>query len=427
MRILLIGSGGREYTLAWKLTQSPRCQSLFIAPGNAGTALFGQNVVLNLTTFAGLEDFIRKESINMVVVGPEVPLVAGIYDYLRQKFNPEELIIIGPSAQGALLEGSKAFAKAFMARHHIPTATYYEATQTNFQEALTFMAGMKPPIVLKADGLAAGKGVLICQSLEEASTELMAMLGGKFGTASNRVVIEEYLHGIEFSAFALTNGLDYLLLPEAKDYKRIGEQDTGLNTGGMGAVSPVPFLTSAIRKKVEEKIINPTIQGIAREGIDYTGFIFFGLMLCNDEPYVIEYNCRLGDPESEVIIPRLRTDLVELLSNLPALRQMALDVDDRYATTVMAVSGGYPGEYTSGFTIKGLEQNQEEDVLIIHAGTGFKDREVITSGGRVLTVTALATTLSTALDKVYKHLSTIHFEGMYFRRDIGQDLKKFNI
>lgn len=427
MRILLIGSGGREYTLAWKLTQSPRCQALFVAPGNAGTSLFGYNVNLNLTTFTGLDDFIREEAINMVVVGPEVPLVAGIYDFLRLKFSPEQLIIIGPSAQGALLEGSKAFAKAFMARHQIPTATYFEATQFNFQEALSFMTGMKPPIVLKADGLAAGKGVLICTDLDEAKAELTAMLEGKFGTASSRVVIEEFLHGIEFSAFALTNGQDYLLLPEAKDYKRIGEQDTGLNTGGMGAVSPVTFLTPAIRQKVEDKIIKPTIQGISQEGIAYTGIVFFGLMLCNDEPFVIEYNCRLGDPETEVIVPRLRTDLVDLFSHIHTLSQVDLDIDERYATTVMAVSGGYPGDYTTGHTIQGLDQTQEDDVLVIHAGTKKDDQKICTSGGRVLTVTALARTLSTALEKVYKQLNKIHFDGMYYRRDIGEDLKKFNI
>lgn len=427
MRILLIGSGGREYVLAWKLSQSPRCEALYIAPGNAGTSSFGQNIQLDVETFIGLNEFITEQAINLVVVGPEAPLVAGIYDHLRETFSSEQLIIIGPSAAGALLEGSKAFAKAFMARHGIPTAAYFEAEQDNLQEAIQFMTRMTPPIVLKADGLAAGKGVLIIDTLTEACDELKAMLQGKFGRASARVVIEEFLPGIEFSAFVLTNGKSYVVLPEAKDYKRIGEQDTGLNTGGMGAVSPVPFVDAAIMEKVEKRIVFPTIHGLKNEGLVYEGFIFFGLMLCGDDPYVIEYNCRLGDPETEVIIPRIRTDLVELFQNMDRLEQVDLVKDSRFAATVMAVSGGYPGPYTTGAVIHGLDPAPLDDTLIVHAGTRQQNDQVLTAGGRVLTVTGLDASMTAALDKAYTQMQKIHFNGMYYRRDIGQDLKKFNI
>lgn len=427
MRILLLGSGGREYVIAWKLAQSPRCQALFIAPGNAGTSEFGQNVMLDLENFNGLNEFIEEHNIGLVVVGPEAPLVAGIYDHLRKTFSPGRLIIIGPSARGAMLEGSKAFAKAFMARQGIPTAAYFEATEVNQAEAEVFISHLTPPIVLKADGLAGGKGVLICASYQEAKTELAAMLGGKFGPASSRVVIEEYLHGIEFSAFVLTNGREYVLLPEAKDYKRIGECDSGLNTGGMGAVSPVPFLDVQVQQNVLERVIIPTIRGLKEEGLIYEGFVFFGLMLCGQDPYVIEYNCRLGDPEAEVILPRLRSDLLDLFGNMSALDQQTIVTDDRYATTVMAVSGGYPGSYETGLVISGLDRQPEADTLVIHAGTKLKNGQVVSAGGRVMAITALGSTLDEALEKAYVQIRKINFDGMYYRRDIGQDLKKFNI
>ena len=428
MNILLLGSGGREHALAWKLCQSVKSNPLFIAPGNAGTASCGKNVPLDLNDFESIAGFCIKEKIEMLIVGPEEPLVKGLYDFFKSKEELKKIHFIGPSKEGAKLEGSKAFAKAFMKRHNIPTAAYREFDASNFEEGSKYVNEHPLPVVLKADGLAAGKGVLICQSHLEAVAEFELMLQqSKFGEASKKVVVEEFLDGIELSVFALTDGENYVLLPEAKDYKRIGEGDKGLNTGGMGAVSPVPFATKAFMNKVEERIIKPTIQGLHKENIDYKGFIFFGLIKVKGDPYVIEYNCRLGDPETEVVIPRLENDLVELFvaTAQKELANIKISIDKRAAVTVMAVSGGYPGSFEKGYPIKGLDQELSPDNMIFHAGTMNKDGETVTNGGRVFCVTSYDKQLSTAVIKSRAILENIYFESMYYRRDIGYEFEKF--
>ena len=422
MNILILGSGGREHALADKIASSPLCEKLFIAPGNAGTALLGKNINIDPTDTAAIKDVALREKISLVVVGPEAPLVAGIVDFFKQDDELREVAIIGPSAKGAQLEGSKDFAKAFMGRHGIPTAGYRSFTQDQVQDALDYLVSHTLPVVLKADGLAAGKGVLICNTTAEAQAELKEMLSGKFGKASATVVVEQFLKGIEFSVFVLTDGKDYVLLPEAKDYKRIGEGDTGLNTGGMGAVSPVPFAGQAMMEKVKSKIIVPTIKGIQEENIDYTGFIFFGLIVVEGEPYVIEYNCRLGDPETEVVLPRLKSDLVDLMLAAwqGGLRNAVVQFDERHAVTIVLASGGYPGTFEKGKTIHGLDH--VDGSRVYHAGTSLYDEKVITSGGRVMAVTSLASSQKRAMEKSLVNAATIDFEGKYYRRDIGKDL-----
>lgn len=422
MNILLLGSGGREHALAWKMQQSPLCGHLYIAPGNAGTAQCGSNVALQPNDFDSIKTFALSNAIDMVVVGPEEPLVRGIVDYFAADPAIRHIPVIGPGATGAQLEGSKAFAKHFMEEYGIPTAAYREFTADTLADGLAYIATQKPPIVLKADGLAAGKGVLICPTIEEACTELRAMLGGKFGDASAKVVIEQFLSGIEFSVFVLTDGKDYRILPVAKDYKRVGEGDTGLNTGGMGAVSPPPFIERTLMQKVEERIIRPTIQGIRERGMSYKGFVFLGLIRVDGEPYVIEYNCRLGDPETEVIIPRLQNDLVALLKALAEdrLSETAIQIDARTATTVMLVAGGYPGDYEKGKPIQGLELVSES--LVFHAGAKMEGGQVLTNGGRVMAVTSLGKNYREALALSNINAGRIQFEGKYYRRDIGFDL-----
>lgn len=422
MNILLLGSGGREHALAWKLTQSKQCDQLFIAPGNAGTAQHGANVNISITDFNAIKNFVLENDISLLIVGPEEPLVKGITDYFRKDQALQQVAVIGPSQYGAQLEGSKAFAKKFMIRHGIPTAAYKEFDESNYEDGIPYLQQHALPIVIKADGLAAGKGVLICQSHVEAIAEYELMLHhSKFGEASKKVVVEEFLTGIELSVFVLTDGKSYVLLPEAKDYKRIGVGDTGLNTGGMGAVSPVPFADAAFMKKVEEKVIKPTVRGLEKEGIDYKGFIFFGLIKVGDEPYVIEYNCRMGDPETEVVMPRLKTDLIELFQATEAgtLNNIKIEQDNRFACTVMAVSGGYPGSYEKGFVIEGLNNLLSADSIVFHAGTTQKNDDVVTSGGRVLTVTSYSNTISSAVAKSKQVLQHISFDGMYYRQDIG--------
>jgi len=422
MNILLLGSGGREHALAWKLAQSKQCDQLFIAPGNAGTSQYGTNVDLSITDFGAIKQFVLDNRIALLVVGPEEPLVKGVTDFFRKDDQLKQVVVIGPSQYGAQLEGSKAFAKKFMIRHGIPTAAYREFDETNYAEGIAYLQQHTLPIVLKADGLAAGKGVLICQSHEEAIAEYELMLQhSKFGEAGKKVVVEEFLTGIELSVFALTDGRDYVLLPEAKDYKRIGVGDTGLNTGGMGAVSPVPFADDTFMKKVIEQVIKPTVRGLEQEAFVYKGFVFFGLIKVGDEPYVIEYNCRMGDPETEVVMPRLKTDLVELFmaTDKGTLNTIKIEQDSRYACTVMAVSGGYPGNYDKGFVISGLDKAVPADSLVFHAGTTDKDGKVVTSGGRVLTVTSYGNTVSAAVARSKETLQQISFEGMYYRQDIG--------
>ena len=423
MNILLLGSGGREHAFAYLLSRSSRCKQLYIAPGNAGTALEGENVAISATDFPKIKDFCLSKQISLVVVGPEEPLVRGIVDFFAQDTALSQIPIVGPSQKGATLEGSKEFAKKFMQRHHIPTARYASFTKDTVEEGLRFLEGMKAPYVLKADGLAAGKGVVILENLQEAQAELKRMLlEEKFGAASQKVVIEEFLKGIELSCFVLTDGQSYKVLPTAKDYKRIGEGDTGLNTGGMGAVSPVPFADEAFMQKIEDRIIKPTIEGLKKEQITYRGFVFIGLIKVGDDPYVIEYNVRMGDPETEVVLPRLQTDLVTLLEATAKgkLKDCLLSIDPRSATTVMLVSGGYPEDYQKGKVISGLEVQSES--LIFHAGTCLKDGKVLTSGGRVLAITSLANDFKEALKKSYSQIEKISFEGMYYRKDIGMDL-----
>ena len=421
MNILLLGSGGREHALAWKISQSNHCSKLFIAPGNAGTALHGTNLSFTVNDFDAIEKACIKQKIDMVIVGPEEPLVKGIVDRLKANQRLKDLLIIGPSKNAAQLEGSKAFAKAFMYRHGIPTASYKEFTEENFEEGIEYLKQHALPIVLKADGLAAGKGVIICQNYVEAFAEFELMIQrSKFGDAGKRVVVEDFLSGIELSVFVLTDGKNYLLLPEAKDYKRVGEGDTGLNTGGMGAISPVPFANKAFMQKVRTRIIEPTISGLQKDDLDYKGFVFFGLIKVDDEPYVIEYNCRMGDPETEVVVPRIKNDLVELLQATAqqTLGSDELEIDDRSAATIVAVSGGYPNEHKTGFEISGLNL-AEEDSFIFYAGAKKDRNKVVTSGGRVVCATALGDNLEDALDKSKELVDAINFEGKYFRKDIG--------
>jgi phosphoribosylamine---glycine ligase len=424
MKILLLGSGGREHALAWKMCQSPKCTQLFIAPGNGGTSQCGQNILLSITDFDAVKAFCIKEQIEMVVVGPEEPLVKGIVDYFKADELLQSILIIGPSLYAAQLEGSKAFAKAFMQRHGIPTAGYREFDAVTYEEGVRYINKHSLPIVLKADGLAAGKGVLICQNHIEAGAEFELMIQrSKFGEASRKVVVEDFLEGIELSMFVLTDGKNYVILPEAKDYKRAGEGDKGLNTGGMGAVSPVPFADDEFMEKIEERIVKPTIEGLQKEEMDYKGFVFIGIIKVDDEPYVIEYNCRLGDPETEVVIPRLKNDLVELFiaTGRQQLAGIKIYCDDRYACTVMAVSGGYPGEYEKGFEINGLDKEIDNDSLIFHAGTKSAYGSVLTNGGRVFCVTSYGDSVMEAVNKSKEVLENIHFEEMYYRKDIGYE------
>jgi phosphoribosylamine--glycine ligase len=423
MKVLILGSGGREHALSWKITQSSILEELYIAPGNAGTRLHGINVDIKVNDFEAIKACIIEKGIELVVVGPEEPLVLGIRDYLESQEETKHVHVIGPSKRGAQLEGSKDFSKQFMFKYGIPTANYGTFDKKNLAEGYAFLEQLKPPYVLKADGLAAGKGVLILDNIKEAKKELKNILvSKKFGAAGKKVVIEEFLKGIEMSVFILTDGQSYKILPEAKDYKRIGEKDTGLNTGGMGAVSPVPFATPELMDKIETRIIRPTIRGLQEEGIEYKGFLFFGLMIVKNEPYVIEYNCRMGDPETEVVMPRIKSDILDLFEGVytETLSERDLEFDPRTAVTVMMVSGGYPEDYTKGHTIFGLNEVQGSQVF--HAGTRSDGPVVKTNGGRVLAITSLAKDLAQAIERSYSNAKIINFEGAYYRRDIGKDL-----
>jgi len=423
MTILLLGSGGREHALAWKMVQSPLCQKLFVAPGNAGTHEIATNVPISVTDFGEIKKLVIAEKIDMVVVGPEDPLVLGIYDFFMDDDYLNKIPVIGPSKLGAKLEGSKEFAKEFLLKHRIPTAAYHSFTKETLENGFHYLEKMKPPYVLKADGLAAGKGVLILNDLNEAKFELSNMLlNEKFGIAGSKVVIEEFLDGIELSCFVLTDGKNYKVLPTAKDYKRIGEGDTGLNTGGMAAVSPVPFATAELLEKIESRIIKPTIDGLHHDKITYKGFVFIGLIIVDNNPYVIEYNVRMGDPETEVVIPRLKTDLVELFQAVAeeTLDEVTLEIDERAATTVMLVSGGYPETYQKGKVISGIEN--VSDSIVFHAGTELENGQVLSNGGRVLAVTSFGVDYQEAIKKSYQNINKLHFDMMYFRKDIGFDL-----
>ena len=423
MNILILGSGGRESAFAWKVAQSAHCDKLFIAPGNAGTTQYGTNVNIKVTDFEGIKALVLKEDINLVLVGPEEPLVKGVHDFFLADEQLKNIPVVGPQQEGAQLEGSKDFSKQFMERHNIPTAAYRTFTKDTLQDGLTYLATAGLPVVLKADGLAAGKGVLICLTLEEAQTELTAMLAdAKFGEASSRVVVEQFLTGIELSVFVMTDGNSYKILPEAKDYKRIGEGDTGLNTGGMGSISPVPFADAAYMKKVEERVIIPTIEGLKKDGIPYKGFIFIGLMNSNGEPWVIEYNCRMGDPETESVMRRIDSDFVDLMLGVAEgnLNEKEIIISPKTAATVVMVAGGYPGEYLKNKVITGTENVR--DSIVFHAGTSMDGNDVITTGGRVLAITTVQDNMFSALQQATADASRIYYDGMYFRKDIGFDL-----
>jgi len=423
MNILVLGSGGREHTFAWKIAQSDQCNNLFVAPGNSGTASVATNLNISVTDFKAIKGAVIENKIDLVVVGPEDPLVQGIHDYFLQDEDLKKISIIGPQQAAAALEGSKEFAKEFMKRHHIPTAAYESFTKDNIEEGYQFLETMQPPYVLKADGLAAGKGVLIIKDIDEAKAELKNMLvDAKFGDASTKVVVEEFLDGIELSCFVLTDGIDYKILPTAKDYKRIGEGDTGLNTGGMGAVSPVPFASKEFLNKIEHQVVKPTVEGLKKDNLPYVGFIFIGLIKVGDDPKVIEYNVRMGDPETEVVLPRLKNDLVQIFKAMSnqTLSDIELDIDERAATTIMLVSGGYPEAYEKGKEISGLDKVEES--IVFHAGAKSQDGKVVTSGGRVMAITSYGITYQEAIKKSYQNIENLHFDKMYYRKDIGFDL-----